>query len=348
MRVYLLLLLIPVALGLDYAAANPILVFLTSAAAIVPLTVLIGKATENLSAHLGETTGGLLNATMGNVPEMIISISALRQGLQTVVKASLTGSILGNVLLILGISLLGGGARFNTQRYNAHLAGVHSKLLILAVIGLIVPALFHFTSGAEERISIEIASILFITYLAGLAFTLITHRQLFIKKEADGPLVTDQRAWSVGKALTVMIVTAVVLSITSEVLTGAVGPTARMLHLNPVFAGIFLLATVGNMSELLNAVRFARRDNLDLTLSVTMGASTQVALLVAPVLVFAGAVIGSPMDLLFSPFEVVAIGIAAFIGRTITMDGESNWLEGLLLIAVYAMLGFGFYHMKVQ
>lgn len=348
MRVYLLLLLIPVALGLDYAGANPILVFLTSAAAIVPLTVLIGKATENLSAHLGETTGGLLNATMGNVPEMIISISALRQGLQTVVKASLTGSILGNVLLILGISLLGGGARFNTQRYNAHLAGVHSKLLILAVIGLIVPALFHFTSGAEERISIEIASILFITYLAGLAFTLITHRQLFIKKEADGPLVTDQRAWGVGKALTVMIVTAVVLSITSEVLTGAVGPTARMLHLNPVFAGIFLLATVGNMSELLNAVRFARRDNLDLTLSVTMGASTQVALLVAPVLVFAGAVIGSPMDLLFSPFEVVAIGIAAFIGRTITMDGESNWLEGLLLIAVYAMLGFGFYHMKVQ
>ncbi|MHC5543381.1 calcium:cation antiporter, partial [Singulisphaera rosea] len=235
-RVYLLLLLIPVALVLDHAGANPILVFLTSAGAIVPLTVLIAKATENLSAHLGETTGGLLNATMGNVPEMIISISALRQGLQTVVKASITGSILGNILLILGISLLAGGARYNTQRYNAHLAGVHSKLLILAVIGLVVPALFHFTSGVETRISMEIAGILFITYLAGLAFTLITHRQLFVKKEADGPLVTDQKAWGVGKALAVLGATAVALSITSEALTGAVGPTAQTLHLNPVFA----------------------------------------------------------------------------------------------------------------
>ncbi len=347
MGIYLLLIFIPIALVLDWRGADPIVVFATSALAIVPLTSLIGKATENLAVRLGETLGGLLNATMENVPEMIIGVFALRKGLHSVVKASLTGSIIGNVLLVLGLSLLAGGARHNTLRFNPRLANLNSKLLLLAVIGLIIPAIFHFATGTEGRISLEIATILFVAYLAGLAFTLVTHRQLFAKEEPEGPLETGRKAWGLGRSVVVLVGTATVLAVMSETLTGAVEPTATSLGLTPIFAGIFLLAAVGNISSLINAVHFARRDKLDLTLSVTLGSSTQVALLVAPVLVFSSWLIGQPMDLLFSQFEVIAIAIAVTIARAVTSDGESNWLEGLLLIAVYLMLGVGFYYMKV-
>jgi Ca2+:H+ antiporter len=344
---YVLLIFFPIALVLDWRGADPILVFVTSALAIVPLTSLIGKATENLAIRLGETLGGLLNATMGNVPEMVIGVFALRKGLQSIVKASLTGSLLSNVLLILGLSMLAGGTRFNTLRFNARLAGVNSKLLLLAVIGLIVPALFHYSSSAESRISLDIAAILFVAYIASLAFTLVTHKQLFAQEQAEGPRETGREPWGLGRAATVLVVTAVALAVMSEALTGAVEPTAKSLGLTPVFAGVFLLATVGNISSLLNAIHFARRDKMDLTLSVTLGAGTQVALLVAPVLVFAGQLMGRPMDLLFSRFEVVAIAVAVTVGRSITADGESNWLEGLLLVAVYLMLGVGFYYMRI-
>ena len=346
MALYVLLIFIPIALVLDRQGADPIWVFATSTLAIVPLTSLIGKATENLAVRLGETLGGLLNATMGNVPEMIIGVFALRKGLQSVVKASLTGSILGNVLLILGLSLLAGGVRHNTLRFNARLAGVNSKLLLVAVIGLVVPALFHFTSSVEGRISLEIAAILFVAYLASLAFTLVTHRQLFTAKQAEGPTETGRGAWGMGRSVAVLVATAVALAVMSESLTGAVEPTANSLGLTPIFAGVFLLATVGNISSLINAVHFARRDKMELTLSVTLGAGTQVALLVAPVLVFTSRLVGHPMDLLFSRFEVVAIAIAVTIGRAVTSDGESNWLEGVLLVAVYLMLGVGFYYMR--
>ncbi len=195
LALYSLLIFIPIALVLDWWGANPILVFATSGLAIVPLTSLIGKATENLAVRLGETLGGLLNATMGNVPEMVIGVFALRKGLQSVVKASITGSILGNVLLILGLSMLAGGARISTLRFNTRLAGINSKLLLLATIGLIVPALFHFTAGAENRISLEIAVILFVAYLASLVFTLVTHKQLFVRNETQGPIETGRGPW---------------------------------------------------------------------------------------------------------------------------------------------------------
>jgi Ca2+:H+ antiporter len=340
-----LLVFIPIALGLDWYAADAILVFLASALAVVPLTVLIGEATENLSVRLGPTLGGLLNGTMGNVPEMIISLSALHKGLHAVVKASLTGTLLSNVLLVLGLSMLAGGARYSTLRYNAAFAGVNSKLLLLAAVGLIVPALFHFTTNSEERISVEIAGILFVAYLASLAFTLLTHRQLFAAKHAEGPIETGERAWGLGRAIAVLAASAVGLAIMSEALTGALEPTSRRLGLTPTFAGIFLLASVGNISELINAVLFARKDKMDLTLAVTLGASTQVALLVAPVLIFASQLMGQPMDLIFTRFEVVAIAIAVIIAQTMTVDGESNWIEGAMLVAVYLILGVGFYHL---
>jgi Ca2+:H+ antiporter len=343
---YLMLLFIPVALGLDRWGASPVIVFATSALAIVPLTALIGRATESLAVRLGETIGGLLNATMDNVPELIIGLFALRKGLQAVVKASLTGSILSYVLLILGLSLVAGGARYRIQRFNPQLAGVHSKLLLLAVVGLIVPALFHFASGAEGRISLAIASILFFAYLASLAFTLVTHRQVFVPSQAEVSMEVGREGWGMARALAVLAATAAALAVMSEVLTRAIEPMAGRLGLTPIFAGVFLLAAVGNISGLMNAVEFARRDRMDLTISMTIGAGTQVALLVAPVLVFSSHLLGYPMDLLFSPIEVVSIAIAVLIGRTITVDGESNWLEGVLLVAVYAMLGVGFYYLK--
>ncbi len=341
-----LLLFIPVALALKWYGANPLVVFAASALAIVPLTAIIGRATDNLAVRLGETLGGLLNATMGNVPEMVIGLFALHRGLQTVVKASMTGSILGNVLFILGVSLIAGGTRFDVQRYNLHLAGVNAKLLLLAAIGLIVPSLFHFTSGSDRRISLEISAILLTAYVASLAFTLVTHRRLFTRNEPEGPMETGHEPWSVGRALGVLGVTSLALAVMSEALTGAVEPAAKLLGLSPIFAGIFLLATVGNISGLINAVQFARRNRTDLTVSLTLGGGTQAALLVAPVLVFASHWLGHPMDLLFSRFEVVSIAIAVLIGRHITIDGESNWLEGMLLVCVYAILGVGFYHLN--
>jgi Ca2+:H+ antiporter len=345
MMINWLLVFIPIALGLRWFGADPVLVFLASGLAVVPLTVLIGEATENLAIHLGPTLGGLLNGTMGNVPEMIISISALHKGLVEVVKASLTGTLLSNVLLVLGLSLLAGGARYSTLRYNVAFAGLSSKLLLLAAVGLIVPALFHFTTHSEDTISVEIAVILFLAYLASLAFTFVTHRQLFAAKQAEGPIETGRHAWGQGRAILVLAASAVGLAIVSEVLTGALEPTAGRLGLTPTFTGIFLLASVGNISELINAVLFARKDKMDLTLAVTLGASTQVALLVAPVLVFAGRLLGRPMDLLFTRFEVVAIAIAVLIAQTMTVDGESNWMEGVMLVAVYLMLGVGFYYL---
>jgi Ca2+:H+ antiporter len=224
---------------------------------------------------------------------------------------------------------------------------VNSKLLLLAAIGLVVPSVFHFTTSSEIRISIEISLILFVAYLASLGFTLVTHRQLFTRKQAEGPVESGKPAWSRRRALVVLAASTAVLAVVSEVLTDAIEPAAQRLHLSPAFAGIFVLATVGNASGLLNAVQFARRDRMDLTVAVTLGAGTQAALLVAPVLVLSSLLLfRQPMDLLFTPFEVVSIGLAVLVGRTITVDGESNWLEGVLLVAVYAMLGIGFFHLE--
>jgi len=342
--VYFLLVFIPISLGLDHFGASPILVFVTAALAVIPLTILIGEATENLSLRVGPTIGGLLNGTMGNVPEMIIAISALQKGLEPMVKASLTGTLLSNVLLVLGLSIVVGGTKFETLRYSVAFAGLSSKLLLLAAIGMIVPALFHFTTKQEVfEISDGIAGILFLAYLANLAFTLVTHKQLFAAKQAEGPIETGQEAWSLGRSLGTLAIAALGLAIESETLTGSIEPTAHRLGFTATFAGIFLLASVGNISEMINAVLFARRGKMDLTLAVTLGASTQVALLVAPVLIFASHLMGRPMDLLFTEFEVISVAVAVMVAQTMTSDGESHWIEGVMMIAVYAILGVGFF-----
>jgi Ca2+:H+ antiporter len=348
-----LLAFVPIALGLNWYGANPILVFAASALSIMPLAELMGSATESLSKTLGETIGGLLNASLNNAPEIIIAAFALRQGLVPIVKASLTGSIVGNLLFGLGLAMFAGGVKYRRQSFDPQVAQVNSGLLTLASFGLIIPAVFLFSASSEREISLEVSVILFLVYLASLAYTVVTSKAALgkdavkaeLKEKGVRPDEIEEPGpeMSRNRAIGLLVVVTLVLAVMSEVMTGAIEPTAESLRLTPVFAGVFLLALVSNVPQLYNAVVFARKDKMDLAIGVTVGASSQVALLVAPLLVFLGALIGQDMDLVFSRFELIAIVAAVLVTRTLTIDGTSNWLEGLMLIAVYLMLGVGFF-----
>jgi Ca2+:H+ antiporter len=349
-----LLVFIPIAIGLNWYGAIPILVFATSALSIMPLAELMGSATENLSKTLGETFGGLLNASLNNAPEIIIAGFALHQGLVPIVKASLTGSIVGNLLLGLGLAMFAGGVKYRRQSFDPSVAQINGALLTLASFGLIIPAVFRFSAATEKEISLEIAVILFLVYLASLTYTVLTSKPALgkeavkaeLKERGARPDEVEERGpvTSRNKAIRLLVVVTVTLAVMSEVMTGAIEPTASSLGLTPVFAGVFLLALVSNVPQLYNAVVFGRKDKMDLAIGVTVGASTQVALLVAPALVFLGAVIGQDMNLVFSQFELVAIVLAVLVTRIFILDGASDWLEGLMLVAVYLMLGVGFFY----
>ncbi len=362
MKLNWLLVFIPIAIALASLKFDPILVFVVSALAIVPLAGLMGDATEALAEYLGPTLGALLNATLGNAPEIIISIFALNRGLIGIVKSSLTGSIIGNLLLGLGMSMIAGGLKVKTQVFDSRVARINGALLVLASFGLIIPATYRVIPAApgemSRHVSLEISVVLFLVYLGSLVFTLVTSKAVVGKpgvqaeKEETGvpreQVYAIEVGWSRNKALAILGGVTVALAIMSEVLTGAIEPAAERMGLTPLFAGVFLLAVVGNAAELLSAVRFARADKMDLAIGITVGASTQVALLVAPVLVFAGYFLGQDMDLLFTRYEMWAVVLAVFITRTLIYDGESTWLEGLMLIAIYLMLGIGFFHLPPE
>ncbi|MGP0064583.1 MAG: calcium/proton exchanger [Isosphaeraceae bacterium] len=356
MKLTWLLVFIPIGVGLDGFGANPILVFLASALAIVPLAGLMGDATEALAKFLGPTVGGLLNATLGNAPEIIISSFALHAGLVNIVKSSLTGSILGNLLLGLGISFFAGGIKCRRiQRFDPQSVRLTTALLTLASFGLIIPAVTQFSASATRSISRQSAVVLFLVYLAYLVAIVLDQKSLIGKEGVKATLkekeerpdeVKDEPevGWSRNKALVILTAVTVGMAIMSEVLTGALEPASESLHLTPRFTGVFLLALVGNAAEIFNAVRFARKDQMDLAVGVTAGASAQVGLLVAPVLVFLGWIMGQKMDLVFSPLELIAIVMAIYLTRNLTYDGESSWLEGLMLIGVYLLFGIAFLH----
>jgi Ca2+:H+ antiporter len=356
MKLTWLLVFVPIGVGLKWSGASPILVFLTSALAIVPLAGLMGDATEALAAFLGPTVGGLLNATLGNAPEIIIASFALHAGLVEMVKSSLTGSIVGNLLFGLGLAFVAGGIKLGRdQRFDPHAARMTTALLTIASFGLIIPAVSQFNSWAARSISRECAVVLFLIYLASLVAILAKQKSLIGKEGAKAHLKENAErpdevtegppgGWSRKKALLVLAAVTACLAVMSEVLTGAIEPAAESLHLTPRFAGLFLLALVGNAAELLSAIRFARKDQMDLCIGVTVGASAQVALLVAPVLVFLGMIMGKDMNLIFSPLELVAIVMAIYLTRNLTYDGESSWLEGLMLIGVYVLFGIAFFH----
>ena len=347
MRIYWMLVMIPVALALDWFEAPPWLVFLSSALSIVPLAGLMERATESVAHVLGPNLGGLLSASLGNAPEMIISISALLKGLDEIVKASIAGSILGNLLFVLGAAMIAGGSGRQVQFFNRESASLGSGLLFLAVAALIIPALFfHSATDPTREISIEIAVILFLVYGLSLVFSLKTHKHLLGERSPDETGHTSQ-LWSVRVAVAVLVGVTVVIALMSEVLTGSVEATAKLLGLSDVFAGVILLATVGNLAQLINSVRFARKDKMDLALSITVGSSTQIALFVAPLLVFVGFATGHRMDLVFTEFEVIGLAIAILVVRNLTHDGESHWMEGVMLVALYLILAIGLYFLPV-
>lgn len=353
MNYNLLLVFIPITLGLNWFEADPTLVFASSGLAIVPLAGLLGKATESLSLYIGETLGGLLAATMGNAPELIISLFALKAGLHDVVKAAITGSIIGNLLLGMGLAIFIGGLDKVKLEFNRLSAGMSSGLLMLASVGLIVPAIFHFTTDQEAELSTEIAVVLFVAYILSLVFTLKTHHHLFqaeAVKPTDGSEAgeVEEKLWNKNQAIIILVSVTIGVTLMSEALTGAIEPASETLGLTPIFAGVIFLALFGNVTDMANSVRFARKGQMDLTMAIAVGASTQVVMFVVPVLIFTSYFVGpKPLDLLFLPFEIVAIVIAVMINRSLMIDGESHWMEGVMLLGVYLILAIGFFFLPM-
>jgi Ca2+:H+ antiporter len=365
-----LLVFVPVAIALRFVPSlgNPTALFLVSGLAMVPLAGWMGRATEHLAEHLGQGVGGLLNATFGNAAELIIALFALSRGLTGVVKASITGSIIGNVLLVLGLSFLSGGIKYRKQEFNRVAAGVSTTALTLAAIALIIPTVFHqaaaavpvaqggWTPAKEQGLSLAIAVVLFLTYVLTLVFSLVTHRELFgadeskdVACEAGAELTrmeTEEGApasWSVGKSVGVLLGATAFVALISEFLVGAIESARQSLGLTEVFVGVIVVAIIGNAAEHSSAVLMALRNKLDISIGIAVGSSLQVALFVAPVLVFASYLFGRPMNFEFTIPEVVAVVASVIIVEQISSDGESNWLEGLQLLSVYAVLAVLFY-----
>jgi Ca2+:H+ antiporter len=335
------------AVVLDFGLhADATVVFLAAAVAILGLAWVVGLSTERLGSLTGPQVGGILNATFGNIAELIIAFFALQAGLIDVVKASLTGSIIGNLLLVLGASVLIGGVRHGTQTFSSRIAGANAALLVVAVIGLFVPAVFAFTSqdtaqGTRTEESVLVAIALIAGYVLSLVFQFTNPAQTL--GGHGEPAGHGGPAWTGRVAVIVLLVAAALLALLSEILVGAIEGFIDSFGLTPFFVGVVLIPTIGNLAEHLVAVQLAAKDKMEFAMAVSYGSSLQVALFVAPVLVLIGALLGQPMDLVFTPLEVTAVAAAVGISALIALDGESNWLEGALLMIVYAILAVSFF-----
>jgi Ca2+:H+ antiporter len=352
---YLLTPLIPIAVLLDLIGSPATVVFATSALGIIPTAALMGRATEELAARSGPGIGGLLNVTFGNAPELIIALFALSQGLQEVVKASIVGSIIGNMLLVLGAAMLAGGIGREKQTFSSTSASIQTTMLMLAGAALIMPAIFELVEGkglpapgAEsinyggtvEQLSLAVAIVLIATYVIGLFFSLKTHRDLFNPEYEE----EDTWGWSTRKSVTVLAIAGVLVGIMSEVLVGSITEASESVGLSEFFIGVIVVAIVGNAAEHWVAVLVAMKDKMDLAVNIAIGSSAQIALFVAPVLVLASFLIGPhPLALVFNGFELGAILLAILVGNHVTSDGESTWFEGVQLLAVYFVFGLAFY-----
>jgi Ca2+:H+ antiporter len=348
----LLLLLVPVSLALEYLVRAPALwVFVVAVLAVVPLAEWIRRATEQMARLAGPAIGGLLNVTFGNMAELIIALFVLADGHADVVKGQITGALIGNGLLGLGLSIVIGGWGRERQTFGREHAGLLSSLLILSVIALLTPALFDYTErgvygvrdprAADDRLSLGVSGILIVVYVANLIYTLVTHRGVFALPAEEHEGV----GWPLWKALGVLLVATAFVAVEAELISGALEATGERLGLSPFFLGVVVLAVVGNAAEYISAIYFARRNQMGLVLTITVGSTIQIALLTAPLLVLLSHLIGHPMNLVFgSPLELVAIAGVAFAVNAIAHDGETTWFEGLLLLAVYAILALAFYY----
>jgi Ca2+:H+ antiporter len=355
---YLLVPFIPIAIVLDLAHSSAGLIFFASAAGVIPTAALMGRSTEELATRSGPGIGGLLNVTFGNAPEIIIAFFALREGLQEVVKASLVGSILGNILLVLGAAMLVGGLKRERQHFDATAANVQSTMLLLACVALIMPAIFELVIGGTlpsptaeskqfpddlEKLSFGVAVILMATYVAGLVFSLRTHRDLFNPAHAEEDHVGGE-VWSVRRSVLMLAIAGIAVGVMSEILVGSIEEASESVGLSPFFVGVIVVAIVGNAAEHWVAVFFAARDKMDLSVNIAIGSAAQIALFAAPLLVLVSFVVGDfPLALVFNGLELGAIVLAVLIANQVTQEGQSTWFEGLQLLAVYTVLGLTFF-----
>lgn len=345
-----LLIFVPISIAAEKLEWGTMMVFVTSALAIVPLAIWLSTATEEVAVVTGPSVGGLLNAVFGNATELIIGLVALRAGLIDIVKASITGTIISNLLLAMGMSMFFGGLRFKEQEFKPIVARVNGSSMTLAVIAILLPSMAFYFAGEVDtlpvkELSITVAIVLIAVYIMTLIFSLKTHNYLYevgiseLEADSDGTIhQPNLRLW-----LGVLLASTVAVAYESEIFVGVVEEATKGLGLTPLFTGVILLPLVGGAAEYVTAVGVAVKNNMDLSVSVAMGSSLLVALLMAPMLVLVGQAIGQPMDLSFNPFEVVAVTVAVVVANLISLDGRSNWLEGVLLLATYVILGAAFY-----
>ena len=359
-----LLIFVPIAIAFRFIPGleNPTVLFIVACIAIIPLAGWMGKATEHLAEHMGQGIGGLLNATFGNAAELIIALFALSKGLEGVVKASITGSIIGNMLLVLGLSLIAGGAKFKIQKFDRTATSTLATALTLAAIALLIPTVFHlvadnvpvaqggWTPAKEQNLSLAISIVLFVTYLFTLYFSLVTHKDFFVGEAMQGAAQKvgheeeeSGEHWSKKRAGITLLISTAFVALISEFLVGAVEAARGALGFTEVFVGVIVVAIIGNAAEHSSAVLMAMRNKMDLSLGIALGSSLQIALFVAPILIFASYFFGSPMNLEFTIPEIVAVFGSILIVQQISSDGESNWIEGVQLLSVYAILGILFY-----
>lgn len=349
-----LLIFIPISIAAEYLKWDALIVFVLSAIAIVPLAIWLSTATEEVAVSAGPSIGGLLNALFGNATELIIALVALKEGLVDIVKASITGTIISNLLLVMGLSMLLGGLRYKEQEFQPIVARVNGSTMTLAVTAIVLPAMVITTSNVVDpadisQLSIFVAGVLILVYALSLLFSLKTHSYLYdigvaeLEGEDSASPAEPKHTPNLPLWIGVLLIATIGVAFESEIFVGAVEEATKGLGLTPLFTGVILLPLVGGAAEYVTAVRVAIKNNMDLSVSVAMGSSLLVALLVAPILVLVGQAIGQPMDLNFNLFEVVAVTIAVAIANLISLDGRSNWLEGILLLATYIVLGAAFY-----
>ncbi len=331
------------ALGIEGSAT-----FVIAAAAILGLAWVVGLSTERLGALTGPQVGGILNATFGNIAELIIAFFALQAGLITVVKASITGSIIGNLLLVLGAAVLVGGWKNGLQTFSQRVAGSNAALLALAAVGLFIPAVFAASGTESESTRVEESVLVAIVLMVGYALALLWQftnpdRTLGGHDDAEGH---GGPPWTRGVAVGVLLITAALLAVTSEILVSSIEPFVEQFHLSELFVGVILIPTIGNLAEHLVSVQLAYKNKMEFSMAVAYGSSLQVALFVAPVLVLLGLVVNQPMDLVFQPLEIAAVAVAVGLSALIALDGESNWLEGALLMLVYLIIAISFFELR--
>jgi Ca2+:H+ antiporter len=337
-----LLVFVPIALGAEYLGVSPAIVFFLCAIAIVPLAKYIGESTEELAGRTNPALGGFLNATFGNATEIIIGLFALQAGLVEVVKASITGSIISNLLLVLGMAIFFGGIRKEKQTFSATAAKAAGSTLLLAVIALVIPAIFLQTapgapSSVIELLSVVVAVIMIGAYCANLLFTLYTHTHLYQDVEKYEP------KWSITKSITILLAATIAVAVMSEILVGSIEPLVVTWGWTELFIGVILIAIIGNAAEHVSAITVAVRNRMDLALQISIGSAVQIAMFAAPVLVLASFFFPVHMGLVFNTFELIAIILSVFIVNAISEDGESNWFEGLQLLAAYAIMAVAFF-----